>query len=158
MHRIQHIGLPRPIVSQQAVDLGTQVQLDLLVVLEVEQLKAREAHADGGGPRLGHFGYFCRPQKWVCARGCGAGFSTENPEAYLERQPRPLMAEDNNTGANLDQLTGKTEQFIENNSRNLIIAIGAGRPHVAIVGYGKFIVEPARRRPTSTCGAPSSTS
>ena len=54
------------------------------------------------------------------------------------------MAEDNNTGANLDQLTGKTEQFIENNSRNLIIAIGAvAALIVAIVGYGKFIVEPA---------------
>ena len=63
----------------------------------------------------------------------------------LSRKTTPTsLAEDNNTGANLDQLTGKTEQFIENNSRNLIIAIGAvAALIVAIVGYGKFIVEPA---------------
>ena len=54
------------------------------------------------------------------------------------------MAEQNQTGANLDELTGKTEQFIEDNSRNLILAIAAiAVVIVAIVGYGKFIVEPA---------------
>ena len=54
------------------------------------------------------------------------------------------MAEQNQTGANLDELTGKTEQFIEDNSRNLMLAIAAiAVVIVAIVGYGKFIVEPA---------------
>ena len=54
------------------------------------------------------------------------------------------MAADNNTGAPIEELTGKTEQFIENNSRNLIIAIAAvAVVIVGIVGYGKFVVEPA---------------
>lgn len=54
------------------------------------------------------------------------------------------MAEENNTGAPIEELTGKTEQFIENNSRNLIIAIGAvAVVIVAVVGYGKFVSEPA---------------
>ena len=54
------------------------------------------------------------------------------------------MAADNNTGAQIEELTGKTEQFIENNSRNLIIAIAAvAVVIVGIVGYGKFVVEPA---------------
>lgn len=54
------------------------------------------------------------------------------------------MAEENNQGASVQELTGKTEQFIENNSRNLVIAIAAvALVIVAIVGYGKFIVEPA---------------
>ena len=35
------------------------------------------------------------------------------------------MAADNSNGANIEELTGKTEQFIEDNSRNLIIAIAA---------------------------------
>ncbi len=56
------------------------------------------------------------------------------------------MAADNNTGAPIEELTGKTEQFIENNSRNLIIAIAAvAVVIVGIVGYGKFVVEPAEK-------------
>lgn len=54
------------------------------------------------------------------------------------------MAADNNTGAPIEELTDKTEQFIENNSRNLIIAIAAvAVVIVGVVGYGKFMVEPA---------------
>ena len=54
------------------------------------------------------------------------------------------MAADNSNGANIEELTGKTEQFIEDNSRNLIIAIAAVAVIiVSVVGYGKFIVEPA---------------
>ena len=53
------------------------------------------------------------------------------------------MAADNSNGANIEELTGKTEQFIEDNSRNLIIAIAAVAVIiVSVVGYGKFIVEP----------------
>ena len=36
------------------------------------------------------------------------------------------MAAENPNGANIEDLTGKTEQFIEDNSRNLIIGIAAG--------------------------------
>ena len=54
------------------------------------------------------------------------------------------MAAENSNGANIEELTGKTEQFIEDNSRNLIIAIAAVAVIiVAVVGYGKFVVEPA---------------
>ena len=53
------------------------------------------------------------------------------------------MAAENPNGANIEELTGKTEQFIEDNSRNLIIGIAAVAVIiVAVVGYGKFIVEP----------------
>ena len=53
------------------------------------------------------------------------------------------MAADNSNGANIEELTGKTEQFIEDNSRNLIIAIAAVAVIiVSVVGYGKFILEP----------------
>ena len=53
------------------------------------------------------------------------------------------MAAENSNGANIEELTGKTEQFIEDNSRNLIIGIAAVAVIiVAVVGYGKFVVEP----------------
>ena len=53
------------------------------------------------------------------------------------------MADNNTTGTPQD-LSGKTEQFIENNSRNLTMAIGAVAVLiVAVVGYGKFVSEPA---------------
>ena len=53
------------------------------------------------------------------------------------------MADNNITGTPQD-LSGKTEQFIENNSRNLTMAIGAVAVLiVAVVGYGKFVSEPA---------------
>jgi len=75
------------------------------------------------------------------------GFSTLNPgpEKKTERkQDTTSMAEENNTGASIEDLSGKTEQFIENNSRNLVLAIAAvAIVIVAIVGYGKFMVEPA---------------
>lgn len=51
---------------------------------------------------------------------------------------------DNNTSGNPQDLSDKTEQFIENNSRNLTMAIGAVAVLiVAVVGYGKFVSEPA---------------
>ena len=53
---------------------------------------------------------------------------------------------DNNPKVNPTDLSGKTEQFIENNSRNLMTAIGAvAVVIVAIVGYGKFVSEPAEQ-------------
>lgn len=53
---------------------------------------------------------------------------------------------DNNPKGNPTDLSGKTEQFIENNSRNLMTAIGAVVVViVAIVGYGKFVSEPAEQ-------------
>ena len=53
------------------------------------------------------------------------------------------MADNHPTGTPQD-LSGKTEQFIENNSRNLTMAIGAVAVLiVAVVGYGKFVSEPA---------------
>ena len=67
------------------------------------------------------------------------------PEKKTERkQDTTSMAEENNTGASIEDLSVKTEQFIENNSRNLVLAIAAvAIVIVAIVGYGKFMVEPA---------------
>ena len=51
---------------------------------------------------------------------------------------------DNKTSGTPQDLSEKTEQFIENNSRNLTIAIGAVAALIlAVVGYGKFISEPA---------------
>jgi TolA-binding protein len=51
---------------------------------------------------------------------------------------------DNKTSGNPQDLSDKTEQFIENNSRNLTMAIGAVAVLiVAVVGYGKFVSEPA---------------
>ena len=56
------------------------------------------------------------------------------------------MAAENPNGANIEELTGKTEQFIEDNSRNLIIAIAAvAVVIIAVVGYGKLVVEPAEQ-------------
>ena len=56
------------------------------------------------------------------------------------------MAAENPNGANIEDLTGKTEQFIEDNSRNLIIAIAAvAVVIIAVVGYGKLVVEPAEQ-------------
>ena len=53
------------------------------------------------------------------------------------------MADNNNPGAPTD-LSGKTEQFIEDNSRNLVMAIGGlAVIIVGVVGYGKFVSEPA---------------
>lgn len=53
------------------------------------------------------------------------------------------MAAKNPNGANIEELTGKTEKFIEDNSRNIIIAISAvAFIIVSVVGYAKFIVEP----------------
>lgn len=55
------------------------------------------------------------------------------------------MADNNTSGAGKD-LSGKTEQFIENNSRNLSLAIGAvAIVIVCVVGYGKFVAEPAEQ-------------
>jgi len=51
---------------------------------------------------------------------------------------------DNKTSGNPQDLSDKTEQFIENNSRNLTMAIGAVAVLiVAVVGYGKFVSEPS---------------
>ncbi|MBL6619100.1 MAG: tetratricopeptide repeat protein [Flavobacteriales bacterium] len=51
---------------------------------------------------------------------------------------------DNKTSGTPQDLSDKTEQFIENNSRNLTMAIGAVAVLiVAVVGYGKFVSEPA---------------
>ncbi len=53
------------------------------------------------------------------------------------------MADKNTSGAPQD-LSDKTEQFIENNSRNLTMAIGAvALVIVSVVGYGKLVTEPA---------------
>ena len=53
---------------------------------------------------------------------------------------------DNNPKVNPTDLSDMTEQFIENNSRNLMTAIGAvAVVIVAIVGYGKFVSEPAEQ-------------
>ncbi len=53
------------------------------------------------------------------------------------------MADNTNSGAPSD-LSGKTEQFIENNSRNLVMAIsGLAVLILGVVGYGKFVTEPA---------------
>lgn len=54
------------------------------------------------------------------------------------------MADKNPSRAQMQDLSGKTEQFIENNSRNLMMAIGAVAVLiVGVVGYGKFVSEPA---------------
>ena len=51
---------------------------------------------------------------------------------------------DNNSSEAPQDLSGKTEQFIENNSRNLVMAIGAVAVLIiGVVGYGKFVSEPA---------------
>ena len=53
------------------------------------------------------------------------------------------MAENNPSGAPQD-LSGQTEQFIENNSRNIVMAIGAVAVLIlGVVGYGKLVTEPA---------------
>ena len=53
------------------------------------------------------------------------------------------MADKNTSGAPQD-LSDKTEQFIENNSRNLTMAIGAvALVIVSVVGYGELVTEPA---------------
>ena len=89
------------------------------------------------------------------------GFPPRIPELIKTRQGHDLHGRRQfNTGAPIEELTGKTEQFIEDNSRNLIIAIAAVAVIiVAVVGYGKFVVEPDRDGgQRSTSGAPSSTS
>jgi TolA-binding protein len=51
---------------------------------------------------------------------------------------------DNKTSGTPHDISDKTEQFIENNSRNLTMAIGAVAVLIlAVVGYGKFVSEPA---------------
>ena len=55
------------------------------------------------------------------------------------------MAENNPSGAPQD-LSGQTEQFIENNSRNIVMAIGAVAVLIlGVVGYGKLVTEPAEQ-------------
>ena len=65
MDRVQNIRFTGSVVAEQTIYLRTEGHFHLVVALEIEQLQPEEAHADGGSLGLGHFGYFCRPQKWV---------------------------------------------------------------------------------------------
>lgn len=64
MDRVQNIRFTGSVVAEQTIYLRAQLHFHLWVVLKIEQLQPEEAHADAIGLGLGHFGYFCRPQKW----------------------------------------------------------------------------------------------
>ena len=158
MHRVQHVGLACSVVTQQQFTwahssistsswflkssnwrrvtmlTGTDADSVTLAIFAVRKV--------GDSPRMP------RP-----------GFPPRIPELIKRTNTRTSSHGQTTPPVNIEELTGKTEQFIEDNSRNLIIAIAAVAVIiVSVVGYGKFIVEPTETAANEDTGAPSSTS